>query len=259
MANGGTLDLTTGLVLFLLAMVPPILYVVWIRNTERFQREPWKSVFWLFAWGMVFAILIAVILESLFVGVGEALQREYVRLGDALRESPNLRIILLAVVIAPVMEEFAKGLGVYSVRRQISEEEDGLVYGSAAGLGFAATENLFYGLYAFALGGFVTSLAVIAVRSFSSALLHASASSVFGLGVARRQIFQARVLPYYIMAVAMHAAFNFLASFDALFRDAYGEWASLFGFVAAILFALSATALVRGTIRRRDQATGPIY
>ncbi len=262
-------DAFTIVVLLLVALIPPLIFVIWIRNSERLEREPWRAVIWLFIWGMVFAILIAVLLESYAIRIGGILEQEYVRLGEALRENPSLGLILLVVVAAPLLEELAKGLGVYSVRRQITEVEDGLIYGSAAGLGFAVTENLFYGLFAYinAPEGqrLAASLTVIAVRSFSSALLHASASSVFGFGIAKRYLSRVRglggrsALPYYLMAVAMHGTFNFLASFGELFRDTYGDWAALFGFVAAVLFALGAMGLIQGTIRRQDRATGPIY
>ena len=43
-------------ILFLVAFVPSILYTVWIRNTERYSREPWLRVMAVFLWGAVFAI-----------------------------------------------------------------------------------------------------------------------------------------------------------------------------------------------------------
>lgn len=267
LAAQAAVDAATIFILLVVALVPPILFVVWIRNTERFEREPWRAVFWLFVWGMVFAILIAVLLEAYAIRFGNLLEQDFVELGRALQENPSISVIVLVVIVAPLMEELAKGLGVYSVRRQITEVEDGLVYGSAAGLGFAATENLFYGLFAYinAPEGqrLAASLTVIVVRSFSSALLHASASSVFGFGIAKHHLARLRglhgphALPYFFMAVAMHGTFNFLASFGELFRATYGEWAALFGFVAAVLFAIGAIGLVRGTIRRHDRYMGP--
>ncbi len=256
--------LATLVVLFLFALVPPIVFVIWIRNTERWQREPWRSVFWLFLFGMIFAIIIAIVLEGLAIRAGDFFQQESVALGQALQRNPSLGIIILAVVVAPIMEELAKGLGVYTIRRQIREPEDGLVFGAASGLGFAATENFFYGVVAYisapdASTALVSSLVVIGIRSFSSALLHASAAGTFGFGIARHHLRWGSALPYYLMAVAMHGTFNFLASFGEIFKGSYGDWAEIFGLAAAVLFAIAAIALIRGTIRHLERPTRPLY
>ena len=60
----------------------------------------------------------------------------------------TVAIVVGAVIIAPFVEEFLKALGMMraGVKEEVDEVEDGLVYGAACGLGFAATENLMYGL-----------------------------------------------------------------------------------------------------------------
>jgi len=150
-----------------------------------------------------------------------------------------------------LVEEFAKGLGVYLVRDSIAEPEDGMVYGGASGLGFAATENLLYGLTAYLLlADFRSTIVLILVRSISSALLHASASGVMGYGVGRSLLIsKASVIPYYLLAVFMHGVFNYLAAFEIIYQD---PTAVLYGFFLAMIFAISAFALLRHGIRAKD-------
>lgn len=244
--------------LLLFAFLPPILFVIWFRNSERRNREPWGDVFRAFFWGAVIGVLVGVLLSLALMGLlelgGFILERFYVRLGEALGEGIDVQFLILVLLIAPIAEEFAKGLGVFRVRYQINEIEDGLVYGASSGLGFGATENLLYGGVAYVAGGLGASLVVIGVRSFSSALLHASATSTFGYGVARRQLIPgAALLPFYLLAVFMHGAYNFFASFGELFAATYGDAAALFGLGAAIAVALLALGLARSTLTRRDR------
>ncbi len=181
------------------------------------------------------------------------------KLGEVLQQELNVGLLLLVVLVAPVAEELAKGLGVLRVRPRINEMEDGIVYGAAAGLGFAATENLLYGATAFVAEGLEVSLMVIGVRSFSSVLLHASASAAFGYGVARSQLSPRRrgLLPFYLLAVFMHGTYNFFASFGEFFSGLYGDAAALVGFVAAVALALLAVGLARSAITREERALAP--
>src|SRR5256886_2555823 len=57
------------------------------------------------------------------------------------------------LVVAPIVEEAAKGVGATAGRPQTQSKTDGLVYGAAAGLGFSATENLVYALAALLVPG----------------------------------------------------------------------------------------------------------
>lgn len=163
------------LILIAAAFVPSLLYLVWIRNTERFTREPYGRLLRVFVFGATVSVALALVWEIiLMILLGMNAERVYQLLG----ENPNLMTILLACVIAPFVEEATKALGAFRVRRFMSELEDGLVYGAAVGLGFAATENLIYEGNAYLADGAGAFIATTIVRSLSSALLHAGASSV---------------------------------------------------------------------------------
>ena len=46
-------------------------------------------------------------------------------------------------VIAPAIEEFTKGIGLFNLKNKIDEKEDSVIY-FIIGLGFASIENFFY-------------------------------------------------------------------------------------------------------------------
>lgn len=202
-----------------IAFTPPILYTIFIRNVERLNREPWSAIARCFFYGAIVSVLVAIFLEAFFAS---NFAREY--------ELPGLTITqeaLLIVVAAPLVEEFAKGLGVRSVRRNIFEIEDGIVYGAAAGLGFSATENLIYEIgtiWEQAHPGFdgqvqavdYSFLAVGILRSITSSFLHGTASGILGYGIAKRYLERGHffeLLPYFALAVLVHGLFNAMAAF----------------------------------------------
>jgi RsiW-degrading membrane proteinase PrsW (M82 family) len=81
---------------------------------------------------------------------------------------------------------------------------DGLVYGVAAGLGFAATENFLYGL------GW--GAAVTVTRAFLTPIAHATWSAIVGVGYGMRAEGKVdSVLPYFLLAMALHFVWDYYA------------------------------------------------
>jgi protease PrsW len=233
-------------VLVISAFALPLIYLVLIRNTARYGREPWPTVLKTFAWGAVFSVIIALVLSAIFLltlgriqPLNDFFARRFADPGTAIG----------VLVVAPLVEEAAKGVGARAGRRQTQSKTDGLVYGAAAGLGFSATENLIYGLAALLdpTAGPSGSLIVVAVRSFSSTFLHASSSAVLGYGLAKTWLSgqSFAVVPFYIVAVAMHATFNLFSTL----AQTYGDQGDLVGetlaFVAAVTLAIIAISIVR--------------
>jgi protease PrsW len=228
------------IILLIFSFLIPLLYVIWIRNTERCHRQKWLSIFICFFWGASLAVAAAFILEfGLMISLTDAIQ--------------NVQIvsILMVLVFAPIIEEFAKPLiiGARSVRSQLTELEDGLIYGAAAGLGFSATENLFYGLD-YLNQDIGTFLILIALRSFGACLLHASATALTGYGYGKhllRRTSLLLVLPYYGLAIVLHSFYNFAVSLDIA--------GIAIGLVVAFLFVALTITLVRGKIQTLDNQT----
>jgi len=239
----------TLVVIILSAFAFPLLFLVWIRNTERWGREPWHALMRSFAWGAVFSVLIAIAVSLLLIALFQESGSLYRFLSDRFA---NPELVFAVLVIAPFVEEAAKGLGATAGRRYVRFAADGIVYGAAAGLGFSATENLFYGLAPLGELGASASLLVIVIRSFSSSLLHASATAVTGYGLAKGWLLGRpfAFAPFYLLAVIMHASFNFLASFGELYAKQVGEIGYTLGFVAAVAFAVIAVTVIRFKLAR---------
>lgn len=239
------------LVLIVSAFAMPLLFLGWIRNTKRFARPPIWSVLRAFAWGAVISVLVALVVETILSWSGSQIVPLTMLLS---KHFSNPEWFISVVLVAPFVEEAAKGLSTNTGRKATRAIVDGLVFGAAAGLGFSATENLFYGLSVIpGAGSPVDPLVLIAIRSFSSSLLHASASAVLGYGLAKGWLLyrSGAFVPFYLVAVAMHATFNFLDSLSQLYSDQIGDTWILVGFAAAILLAVTAVSLVRFALRYR--------
>ncbi len=223
-------------ILIVLAFLPPLLYMVWIRDTERYHREPWLPVLFCFAWGATIAIVASLFLEQI-LGISLAAS-----LGDT-----SAYAFAMTVVVAPVVEEFTKPLALRFriVRRELDEIEDGFIYGAAAGLGFSATENLFYEV-SFLDRGIVVFVALVLLRTVGACLLHASATSLTGYGYGRSLLRRGgSVLPYFGLAILAHAVYNFTVSFQVA--------GVAVGVALALLFSLFAIRWVRGRIKAFDR------
>lgn len=233
-------------VLVISAFALPLVFMVWIRNTARFGPEPWHLVLRAFFWGAFFSVIITVLVSLIFLAILGNVEslKEYVA-----RRWGNAEVFIGAVIVAPFVEEAAKALGVRPGRPATQLWTDGLVYGAAAGLGFSATENLLNGVIALYSegGGPTASIAVIAIRSFSSSFLHASATAVTGYGIAKTWLTHRSwaFLPFYLVAVIMHGSFNFLVVTGPIYFQPYGDVAELIVLAAAAGFAIVAITVVR--------------
>ena len=231
---GHRVDGTLLTLLVLLSLVPPFLFALYVRSRERHDREPLRAVVGAFLWGSSIGVIVAVVLHEVFAF-------GYAASGSGLAVSPDF---VAAVIAAPIVEELAKGFGLRGPRRHIWELEDGIVYGAAIGLGFAATENLVYGMVALFDGGFGLAFGTVAIRVFSAMLLHAAASAMVGFGYGRMMLGVGsfgQLLGFYLLAVALHAAYNFLVGAGVAY-----------GLVMAIVLVAVVMGAMRRTIEKLD-------
>lgn len=192
--------------------VLPALGFLWLMWwLDRYDREPWWLFGSAFLWGAGPAAALSLLMLLPTVSVtGDA---EWAR-------------ILEGVVFAPLIEEPAKAAVLLLVARtrHFDNTTDGFVYGAAAGIGFAMTENLLYFTAAAGEGDAGSWLAVVTMRTLYCALMHASATSVVGaaMGWAKfRDPAAARwALPLGLLsAFAIHALWNGLLIAGSIFTD----------------------------------------
>jgi protease PrsW len=257
------------LILVLASLVPALIYLTWVRATERYRTVATGPIIGAFVYGALFATIVAAILELVIVDLGTSVSQTYPAPEFVfLNGNSNFGAFFLVLVVAPFVEEGLKGSGVYYFRNRITTLPDGPVFGASVGLGFGFFETFLYGLSAFVVGGLVAGIALIVVRSVSSVLLHGSSTGMFGYGFARSKfgVPGAGTGGYYLVAVGMHASFNALASLAAILAlvGVTGltlDLASVLALIAAITFAFAAIEHVRAVIAAADypalHARGP--
>ncbi len=182
--------------LLLVSLGPGILWVWFFYAKDVSEPEPKGLVAKAFLYGAI-SVLPAALIEAPFRRV----------IGTGSRDL--LTLLAVSVLVVGLVEEAAKLVAVKLAaydNREFDEVMDGIVYAVAAGLGFAATENLFY---ATSFG-----IAVGVVRAFVTDLAHASFSGIVGyhLGMAKFEPQRAVSLVARGMAAAvlLHGSYDFL-------------------------------------------------
>lgn len=167
-ALSGTALVAVGL---LLALVPAVIWLVVFYLQDRTEPEPKQYLAGVFILGLLLA-----------AAVGQPLIRDVFRVNEWAGGSLGLRL-LAGVVIVGITQEFLKYAAVrYSVfgSAEFDERIDGIIYGAAAGLGYATYLNVDYVL---SNGG--VDLGVGAVRVAVVALAQASFAGVTGYFLGR--------------------------------------------------------------------------
>jgi RsiW-degrading membrane proteinase PrsW (M82 family) len=179
----------------------PILYLIWMVRNDRYEREPLTLVILTFGWG-AFCAIFAALFNIIFA------------------------VPLFGLLGAAFVEEPLKLLGVYwiarhhSVGSEFNDHLDGMIYGAAAGAGFAGLENLSYIMEMIISGG-IPPLLAIAVRSATS-FCHIAWSAMAGrsLGLAKAlngRTRRADLIPGLAVAVPLHFIWNLLSPAVSLF------------------------------------------
>ncbi len=155
-----------GLLLALLPVYPVAATLLWL---DRLENEPRSLLLFAAAWGATAAVVI-----SLVLSIGTMV------VTGASEESST-------VLVAPVVEEIAKGLAVVGVllirRREFDGVVDGIVYAGLAGLGFAFAENILYLGSAFVDGGLPSAIGTFVGRGVMGPFAHPMFTAAFGIGV----------------------------------------------------------------------------
>lgn len=117
--------------------VPMFMFAAFVYWLDRYEKEPKILLGAAFFWGVVIAAGGAFIINTAF-GMGI-----YIFTG-----SENAADVGTTSIVAPIVEEFLKGLAVviifFMFRKEFDSVLDGIIYAGIAALGFAATENTLY-------------------------------------------------------------------------------------------------------------------
>jgi RsiW-degrading membrane proteinase PrsW (M82 family) len=179
----------------------PIIVLAYIVRSDVYEREPLAVVAYCFGWG-AFSGVLAGVLNTLitepFLGVGGA----------------------------GFIEEPLKIWGVYQIaksarmKNEFNDHLDGIIYGAAAGAGFAGLENFWY-ISEMVLNNTYPAFFAILIRSLTG-IMHISWSAIAGrsLGVAkatRGNIKRSDMLPGILVAAFLHFLWNSLSGDISLF------------------------------------------
>lgn len=235
----GTPLLIAGLVM---ALVPALIWLFAFLQQDRLEPEPKRYVFGIFLLGALFA-----------QAIGQPLIRDFFGVQNWASSSALVNI-LASILIAGFIQEFLKYAAVrYTVfySGEFDERVDGIIYGAAAGLGYATMLNLQYIL---TYGG--VDLGVGVMRVTASALAQASFAGIVGyfLGIAKFERKGALWLP---MGITLAAILNGVTSY------VLGEVTKIGGFSLNPWYGLVVAAIVAGgtfavlftLIRRLNEAT----
>jgi protease PrsW len=170
----------------------PLIMLAYIVRSDVFEREPLAVVAYCFGWGAFSGILAAIlntIITTPFLGVGGA----------------------------GFIEEPLKIYGVYRIAKsarmgnEFNDHLDGIIYGAAAGAGFAGLENFWY-ITDMVLNNAYPALFAIFIRSITG-IMHICWSAIAGwsLGVAkvtRGRIESRDLIPGVLVSALIHFAWN---------------------------------------------------
>jgi RsiW-degrading membrane proteinase PrsW (M82 family) len=195
-----------------LPIVPGILWMWLLYRTDIYEPEPPEKVLSTFLLGVA-SILPAFGLERL-AGFAypflEAIEQASVSSQATLTEA--LPVALGCFLVIGPAEELAKFLAVrlYIFRDpEFDEPLDGIIYSSAAALGFASLENVFYVIDF--TGGLHVRWAALGVRSFLALPGHVIFGATWGYALGRRKFDPTYpVWSRVALAAGLHGLYDFL-------------------------------------------------
>lgn len=192
---------------FLASLLPLTSVLLAVRFIDRWEPEPRRLLLFAFGWGALVSVAVVMLIEPFF--------------SAAAGPASGLDYTTFAVTVqAPVVEEFAKSLGLLLLllfaRKHFDGPVDGVVFAFTVAGGFAFTENVLYFGRAIAESSNPgTDLAVVFfLRGVMSPFAHAIFTGTTGLvlGLAARRWHNGLTLPAFavglVPAMLLHSGWN---------------------------------------------------
>lgn len=232
-----------GTVIGLIAAVLPVPLLVgsfvWL---DRYAPEPSRYLIFCFAWGAAVATAVA-----LGVNSGTAFLLEKIGLPDA----------LVAVLVAPFIEESMKVLGPFLLflwrRTEGPGIIDGIVYCGLSALGFAMVENVLYlGGHGYAAGadeygpatGLQNLFLIFIVRILFTGFAHPLFTSMAGIGLGiagrsgNRTVRRLAPIAGLVLAMMLHGIFNLLPTLAGATGETLIMLYGYLGFMVPLFFSV---------------------
>ncbi|MFH1285310.1 MAG: PrsW family intramembrane metalloprotease [Candidatus Micrarchaeota archaeon] len=202
------------------ALVMPIIYLFCMWFADFYEREPLRFLTAVFIWG-IFSAFLAYVLNTINLNLFATVLQLFGRGNE------GLLILLGTALLAPVIEEVVKGIGVLIVagHHEFDDTLDGLIYGFICGVGFSFIEDWFYfasraNPFEWGIRGW---LGLILYRSFFNSLAHGCFTAALGavMGYAKTHAHWKRhvhlaFLPGLFIAILLHILFNLGAVLDSI-------------------------------------------
>lgn len=225
----------------LLALIPAALWLTMFYVQDRLEPEPKHYVLGVFILGALLAS-----------AVGEPLINNFYQVNEWASTSLGLKLAG-GILIVGVIEEFLKYAAVrYTIfgSPEFDERVDGIIYGAAAGLGYATMLNISY-----VVGHGGVELGVGALRIVVTALAHASFAGITGYFLGRAKF--ENMGPFWLPAgIVLASILNGIVTvaIGAISRTGL-QATPVNGLILAAVIAIITFGLLFVIIRRNNQAT----
>ena len=208
---GAAFGVQTALLALTAAVVPLGIVIPTFLWLDRFESEPNRLLVGAFLWGALVAAVVSAVLNSTAIALIEAMST-----ADA-----DAALTTTAVLVAPFVEEAAKGVFILIVwwflRHEFDGITDGMVYAGICAAGFAFTENIQYLAVAWTDGGSELLTGTFIARCILSPFAHPMFTVLTGIGIgvaATSRSWMPRLLAPvagFLLAVLSHGLWNLAA------------------------------------------------
>lgn len=176
---------------YLIAIIPVLVFLLVLKAMDSFKLVRFRHVAASLSAGSVAAVAAYFITQQL-------------------KPATGLELTPYARYVAPFIEEALKSAWIVWIlaRRRTGFMVDTAIHGFAVGAGFAIIENIYYLNNVTGYG-----IAFSIVRGFGPALMHGTATAIFGVlaktaSELRSSVSASTVVPAFLMAVLIHSLFN---------------------------------------------------
>lgn len=176
---------------YLIAIIPVLVFLLVLKAMDSFKLVRFRHVAASLSAGSVAAVAAFFITQQL-------------------KPATGLELTPYARYVAPFIEEALKSAWIVWIlaRRRTGFMVDTAIHGFAVGAGFAIIENIYYLNNVTGYG-----IAFSIVRGFGPALMHGTATAIFGVlaktaSELRSSVSASTVVPAFLMAVLIHSLFN---------------------------------------------------